>query len=64
MFVPETRRDVHVASELAALVVVVPYLAWLSTRPQLTDADRWRLRALAAATGVVDGWLLYRWVRH
>jgi hypothetical protein len=63
MAVTDLQRRVHVVSELAAMFVVVPYLAALSTRPQLAEGDKWVLRTLAGLTFVVDGWLLSRWLR-
>lgn len=54
------RRAVHITSEAAALAVGVPFLVWASYQTSNPSA-RDGLRAMALATVLVDGWLLWRW---
>jgi hypothetical protein len=61
--ISEGQRALHMSSELAALVVAVPFLVYASTRLP-TAAGRNAALALAGATVVVDGWLLARYVRR
>ena len=59
--VPQFQRRVHVWSELFAVVVSVPVL--LAAANATREPHKTRLRALAAGTLLVDGYLLWRWMR-
>ncbi len=61
--VSEQRRAVHVASELAALGLSVPFLLWASGQTSNPIA-RAGLQMLAVATLVVDGVLLGAWMTN
>lgn len=51
------------ATEAFAVLAVVPGLAYVATRDrELTSSEKGLLWGLAAATLLVDGWLLYRFV--
>lgn len=59
--VPQWQRDLHVASELAALLMV-PLL--FSAAASAREPHKSRLQVLAVGTLIVDGLLLYRWARN
>jgi len=59
--VDETRRSLHISTELLAVTVAVPILLGVAAAPKLTKPHRTFLRALAVSTLLVDGWLLWRW---
>lgn len=56
--IPEWQRQIHVASELAA-VLMVPLL--FAAAADAREPHRTRIKALAYGTLLVDGYLLYRW---
>ncbi len=56
------RRQLHVAGEVAALAVMVPFLVHVS-RTHPSSTTRTLALAAAGATLVVDGYLLFRWLR-
>jgi hypothetical protein len=58
--IPEWQRDLHVSSELAALILT-PFV--LMAAADAREPHKSRLQALAAGTLLVDGLLLYRWWR-
>lgn len=62
MKVPQSQRQLHVASESIALLVIAPFLLGVAQTPTLTPAQRQGLRATAIATILVDGYLLTRWL--
>lgn len=59
--ISERRRAVHIASELAALGLSVPFLFWAS-RQTSNPIARAGLQMLALATLAVDGVLLGAWL--
>lgn len=61
--IPEQQRQVHVVSELIALVLVTPLLGYVATRRELPDWARYGAGAAALGTVLVDGWLLSRYLR-
>lgn len=58
--VPKWQRDVHVVTEAAA-VLMVPLL--FSAAAAAREPHKTRLQVLAWGTLIVDGFLLYRWIR-
>lgn len=61
--ITEQQRQVHVVSELVALVFVAPLLGYVATRRELPDWARYGVGAAALGTLLVDGWLLRRYLR-
>lgn len=61
--VPAGQRNLHVASEAAALAVAVPFLGYVATRKELPGWVRAGSGALAVATLAIDGYLLVQWAR-
>jgi type IV secretory pathway TrbD component len=59
--IPEAQRQVHVAAETAALVLVVPFLGWIAAQRGLAPWARWTAGAVALGTLAVDGWLLSKY---
>ena len=57
---PEADQTLHVYSELAAVVFVAPYLAWLAFR--VPQPHRSLVLGIAVATLAIDGWLLGQWM--
>lgn len=57
------QRQVHVASETVAVLVIAPFLAYLAQRRALPTWARVGAAAVAVGTLVVDGWLLSRYLR-
>ena len=60
--ITEDQRRLHVAGEVAALVVVAPFMAWIATRKDLPPTARVLGATIGAATLVVDGVLLSRYL--
>jgi hypothetical protein len=60
--ITEGQRRLHVAGETAALVVVVPFMAWIATRKDLPPAARALGAAIGATTLILDGVLLSRYL--
>jgi hypothetical protein len=56
------QKHLHIASEAAALVVIVPGMLYVAKNPGLTEGQRRFLRVTAAATALVDGYLLLKWL--
>jgi hypothetical protein len=53
---------IHKTTEAASVLVGVPLLLWVATRPRkLTRAERGAVMSFAVGALVVDGWLLSRW---
>lgn len=50
----------HVTAEMIALTVIAPGLWWISRSEDISPGARSFLRATAAATVLVDGYLLYK----
>lgn len=63
--ISETQRKVHMTAEALALLVAVPFTAYLALKPsdRLEPWERTGLGALALGTAVVDGALLYNYWR-
>jgi hypothetical protein len=60
--ITEDQRRLHVAGEVAALVVVVPFMTWIAMRKDLPPAARVLGGTIGAATLIVDGLLLSRYL--
>lgn len=60
--IPDAQRDVHVVTEAAALLVVAPFMVWLATQRELPPPARVLAGGIAAATVIVDGGLLFRYL--
>jgi hypothetical protein len=58
------RRDVHVATETAALVTVLPLSVYAASNPRLPLWARVTFAGVAVATAVVDGGLLVSYLRN
>jgi len=56
--IPRRQRDVHVASETAAVLFVAPLLGWIAATGKLTPEARVALGAVAVGTVLIDGGLL------
>ena len=61
--VPRSQRDLHVAAEWGAVLVVVPALAWVALNPRVPPAARAIAGWVAFASLLVDGYLLTQWKR-
>lgn len=61
--IPRAQRDLHVATEWAALLLVVPALTWVALNPKVPRAARTIAGLVALGNLVVDGGLLMRWYR-
>ena len=61
VWIPRHQRDLHVAAEWGAVLVVVPALAWVALNPLVPTAARLIAGGVALASLVVDGYLLGRW---
>ncbi len=59
--ITKTQERVHRSGELAAILGVAPFLAYLSTRQRLTPGNQMALAGIAVGTLLIDGWLLSRW---
>lgn len=59
--VPKWQRDLHIVTEAAALLMV-PLL--FSAAAAVREPHKTRLQVLAVGTLIVDGILLYRWIRN
>jgi len=62
--IPRLQRDLHIASELAAVFLVVPALAWVALNPRVPTTARTIAGTVALLTLVVDGALLSQWRRN
>ena len=62
--IPRTQRDFHVATEWAALLLVVPALTWVALNPKVPPAARTIAGLVALGNLIVDGDLLMRWYRR
>ena len=60
VFIPESQRQLHIATEAIGTFMVPPFLVWASYQTDNPIA-RWGLRAIAAGSVGVDGYLLSRW---
>lgn len=60
--ITEPQRRAHIASEAAALAVVVPFTLWLATRRELPVAARALSAAIGATSLVIDGVFLARYL--
>jgi hypothetical protein len=58
-----TQRNVHVTFEALAVFVAVPFTAYLAFSPRLKPWERTGLAAMTLATLVVDGGLLYSYLK-
>ncbi len=56
------QRSLHVASEAAAVMLVVPFLWWASGKTE-DETARDGLRLLAVTTRAVYGYLLWKFTR-
>jgi hypothetical protein len=52
------QRNLHVASETAAVVLVAPLLGWIAATGKVTQQARVALGTVAVATVLIDGGLL------
>jgi hypothetical protein len=60
----EKYKGLHIVTEALAVAVTVPAaLALAKHQGPLTKEQRKRLRMYAAATLVIDGYLLWKWFR-
>lgn len=61
--ISERQRDVHVASEAAAVALVAPFLIYAGTRKRpLTPTEKKGLVAVGVMTLIVDGYLLNKYL--
>lgn len=60
--IPPRQRDLHVATEAIALVVVAPFMLWLSRRRELEPWARRTALTIGVGTLLIDGYLLSRYV--
>ncbi len=58
---PNRHSALHIVSELAAVVLVAPYLLVLADRQQ-RQSDANFLLVVAMLTFLVDGYLLLQWI--
>jgi hypothetical protein len=58
----EGQRRLHIAGEAAALVVVVPFMAWVATRKDLPPTARALGAAIGVTTLILDGVLISRYL--
>ncbi|KKN30581.1 hypothetical protein LCGC14_0832450 [marine sediment metagenome] len=61
--ITENQRKAHIATELAALAVVMPFSFWLAGRRELPIAARALSGAIGVVTLVVDGIFIARYVQ-
>lgn len=61
--ITENQRRAHIATELAALAVVMPFSFWLAGRRELPVAARVLSGAIGVGTLVVDGIFIARYVQ-
>ncbi len=61
--ITENQRRAHIATELAALAVVMPFSFWLAGRRELPIAARVLSGAIGVGTLVVDGIFIARYVQ-
>ena len=61
--ITENQRRAHIATELAALAVVMPFSFWLAGRRELPMAARALSGAIGVGTLVVDGIFIARYVQ-
>jgi len=60
----EKHRKLHMTTELLAVAVSVPAaLALARSKGPLTSSQRKGLYTYAAVTALVDGYLLYQWLK-
>ncbi len=59
--IPRHQRDLHVAAEWAAVLVVVPALTWIAFNSRVPRSARLIAGGVALASLVVDSYLLSRW---
>jgi hypothetical protein len=59
-----TRMAVHMASEAVAILAIAPFLFHVATTVKMPPLYSNLLIAIAVATIVIDGWLLYMWLNH
>jgi len=58
------RLRAHKTSEAVALLVGVPFIFWVATQPEVDSATKQKLRMLAWAELLIDGYLLgFGWRR-
>lgn len=63
---PEKERKIHILTELLAVVMIAPYLIWLSWNihnitKHTINIHKNILLLIAIMTIIVDGYLLVRW---
>jgi len=64
MEITRQQRQIHVSAEAVGVLAIAPYLAHLASQQrQLTRSERAWLRRIAIGTALVDGYLLYRYLR-
>ena len=63
IYITENQRRAHIATELAALAVVMPFSFWLAGRRELPIAARVLSGAIGVGTLVVDGIFIARYVQ-
>lgn len=62
--ISKAQRNVHVAFEALAVLLVAPFNFWLATRPELPKAARGFAATCGVATLLVDGGLLISYVKQ
>jgi len=62
--ISETQRKVHIGGEVAALALVVPFMAYLTTRKQLPTWARAGAGTIGAISLLLDGYLLVRFLKR
>ncbi len=58
-----SQRALHIGGELAAVTLVVPFMAYLATRDQLPGWARAGAAAVGIGSLLVDGYLLAQFLR-
>ncbi len=58
------QRDVHIGSELLALLVVAPFMFALGRNTTLSPSTRRLSTAIGIGTLLVDGYLLHKFVKN
>jgi hypothetical protein len=59
--IPEEQRRLHVTSEALALVIVTPFMFYVSAQRELPPWARATSFGIGVSTALIDGWLLWRY---